>query len=543
MTDLRNVLSILAKDSKRLWWLSVLCAVISNVFEIFAAGTFSIMVSSSLGGRKSNFGVLTSLIPFRLTLKVLLLILFISFLGKLAFQVIELSLKTRVASSLFQSLFADLSTSAKTGGKELFASKAQNVKFLHDVIHNVFYPATLIISETVLLILFIPFVFLFAPKASFLIFGITALLSLPTVKLIGNRLQVVNIQRSTLDQSLDSKLFDQARVNEDLGFATQHEAKMKETIRAICKYDRTIVQYGSYSRFLVEFVFIISVVTTFMFLNQLVSKESRVQFLAVLAYSFFRIVPAFSRIMSAKNSVYSHAYKLNELQENSKVGDKINEFTPYTNFKKSFVINSSDGQLRSGYGDDIQIQEGDWLVIKAKTGVGKTTLLKKIGGITQSGYSVTVDGKSLGINDVWHPKIGYVSQTPYLVGSSILEMVTGSESLARENALLYQHCIRIACLDRFDRIEDLQLENITLSGGQKKQVALARALFIQPSLLLLDEMTSGMDLPLAEEILSKLKSSNNFAALVMTTHESHFDSFFNRVIFLERSSAPESMTP
>lgn len=501
------------------------------------------MVSSSLGGRKSNFGILTSLIPFRLTLKVLLLILFISFLGKLAFQILELSLKTRVASSLFQSLFADLSTSARTGGKELFASKAQNVKFLHDVIHNVFYPATLIISESVLLVLFIPFVFLFAPKASFLIFGITALLSLPTVKLIGNRLKVVNIQRSTLDQSLDSKLFDQARVNEDLGFTTQHEAKMKETIKAICKYDRTIVQFGSYSRFLVEFVFILSVVTTFMFLNQLVSKESRVQFLAVLAYSFFRIVPAFSRIMSAKNSVYSHAYKLKELQDNSKIDVKTNEFTPYTYFKKSFSINSSDGQLRSGFGDDIQVQEGDWLLIKAKTGVGKTTLLKKIGGINHSGYSVLVDGKSLARDNVWHPKIGYVSQTPYLVGSSILEMVTGSETLARENALLYENCIQIACLNQFDRMEDLQLENITLSGGQKKQVALARALFIQPSLLLLDEMTSGMDLALANDILSKLKRSNTFDALIMTTHESHFDSFFNRIIFLERSSEPESRTP
>jgi ABC-type transport system involved in cytochrome bd biosynthesis fused ATPase/permease subunit len=543
VTDLKSVLSILPKASKRLWWISVLCAVISNVFEIFAAGTFSIMVSSSLGGRKSNFGVLTSLIPFRLTLKILLLILFISFLGKLAFQVLELSLKTRVASSLFQSLFADLSTSARVGGKELFTSKAQNVKFLHDVIHNVFYPATLIISETVLLILFIPFVFLFAPKASFLIFGITALLTLPTVKLIGNRLQVINIQRSTLDQSLDSKLFDQARVSEDLGFATQHEAKMKETIRAICKYDRSIVQYGSYSRFLVEFVFIISVVTTFMFLNQLVTKESRVQFLAVLAYSFFRIVPAFSRIMSAKNSVYSHAYKLADLQGNSKKGDKVNEFTPYTFFKKSFAIKSSDGQLGKDQGDNIQFQRGDWLLIKAKTGVGKTTLLKKIGGITQSSYSVIVDGKRLGDGDVWHPKIGYVSQSPYLVGSSILEMVTGMEAITRENASLYQECIQIACLDRFERLEDLQLENLTLSGGQKKQVALARALFLEPSLLLLDEMTSGLDLPLAGEILSKLKISNTFDSLIMTTHESHFDSFFNRIIFLERSSALGSKKP
>lgn len=543
MADLKNVLSILTLESKRLWWVSVFCAVTSNVFEIFAAGTFSIMVSSSLGGRKSNFGILTSLIPFRLTLNILLLILFVSFLGKLAFQILELSIKTHVASSLFQNLFASLRTSSRKVGRDLFTSEAQNVKFLHDVIHNVFYPATLIISESVLLILFVPFVFIFAPKASFLIFGITAILSLPAVKLIGNRLKVVNIQRSILDQSLDSKLFDQARVNEDLGFATQHEAKMKDTIKSICKYDRTIVQLGSYSRFLVEFVFIISVVTTFMFLNQLVSKDSRVQFLAVLAYSFFRIVPAFSRIMSAKNSVYSHAYKLDELRINSKDGLDVSEFTPYTSFRKSFAINSSDGKLRAGFGDKIQVNDGDWLLIKAKTGVGKTTLLKKIGGISRSGYSVVVDGKSLTKNFHWHPKIGYVSQTPYLVGSSIVEMVTGCETLDRDEALLYETCIEIAGLNQFDRIAHLQIENFTLSGGQKKQVALARALYIQPSILLLDEMTSGMDLPLANEILSKLKRINTFDALIMSTHEGHFDNYFNRIITLERTQRPESTTP
>lgn len=543
MNDLRNVLSILTKESKRLWWVSVLCAVVSNIFEIFAAGTFSIMVSSTLGGRKSNFGVLTSLIPFRLTLNILLTILLISFLGKLAFQTLELSLKTRVASSLFQSLFANLNTSIKAGGKELFTSKAQNVKFLHDVIHNVFYPATLIISESVLLILFIPFVFLFAAKAAFLIFGITVLLSLPTIRFIGTRLKIVNIQRTTLDQVLDSKLFDQARVSEDLGFTTQHEAKMKETIKAICKYDRKIVQLGSYSRFLVEFVFILSVVTTFMFLNHLVSRESRVQFLAVLAYSFFRIVPAFTRIMSSKNLVFSNSYKLKELQDNSKVETVVNEFTPYSNFKKSFSIHSFDGQLENGFGDEIQVEQGDWVLIKAKTGVGKTTLLKKIGGISHSGYSVLIDAKPLAKGILWHPKIGYVSQTPYLVGDSILEMVTGSEDLARQNAMLYQECVQISCLDQFDRLEESGLENITLSGGQKKQVALARALFIQPSVLLLDEMTSGMDLPLANEILTKLKRSNAFDALIMTTHESHFDSFFNKVFFLERSRQPHNTRP
>src|SRR5690606_6477908 len=113
--------------------------------------------------------------------------------------------------------------------------------------------------------LFIPFIFLFAPKASLLIFGITTLLSFPTIKYIGIRLKKVNMQRAVNDHLLDSELFDQARIKEDLGFVSHLESRVKDVIREICRLDRKIVQFGTYSRFVVEIIFIFSVVTTFMF--------------------------------------------------------------------------------------------------------------------------------------------------------------------------------------------------------------------------------------------------------------------------------------
>lgn len=542
ISDLLQLLQLLPKRARTLWKISVLFAVIANVFEILAAGVFSIMVSSSLGGRKSNFGLLHSLISIKLTLNVLLLILFLAFLGKLFFQWLELALKTQVATSMFQQLYLTLSGSAQKNAKETFTSKNQNVKYLHDIIHNIYYPATLIISEGILLVLFIPFIFIFAPKASLLIFGITALLSIPTIKYIGIRLKRVNVQRATNDHLLDSELFDQARIKEDMGFVSHLESRVKDVIKEICRLDRKIVQFGTYSRFVVEIIFIFSVVTTFMFLDNLVVKESRIQFLAVLAYSFFRIVPAFSRIMSARNQIYSHSYKLKSLGTEGKLVQLGDQLLPYTIFRRSFEIISTDEHLSLGFGREIQADRGDWVLIKARTGEGKTTLLRKIAGIDLTGYSVKIDGKYLSEERKWHPQIGYVSQVPYLTGSSILEMVTGKDSLTQEEESFYNKCLDITSLDNFED-EGWSVNNASLSGGQRKQIALARALYARPQILILDEVTAGMDQVLSTSILKNLKSIDSSDVVIMTTHEDHFDKYFNKLYVLMKTSQSNNTTP
>lgn len=543
ISDLRRLLHLLPKRSRRLWRISVLFAVIANMFEILAAGVFSIMVSSSLGGRKSNFGFLHSLISIKLTLNLLLLILFLTFLGKLFFQWLELALKTHIATSLFQQLYLTLGVSVKKNAKDAFTSKSQNVKYLHDIIHNIYYPATLIISEGILLVLFIPFIFLFAPKASLLIFGITMVLSVPSIKYIGIRLKKVNVQRAVGDHLLDSELFDQARIKEDLGFVSHLESRVKDVIREICRLDRKIVQFGTYSRFVVEIIFIFSVVMTFMFLDNLVVKESRIQFLAVLAYSFFRIVPAFSRIMSARNQIYSHSYKMKGMGVDDQLAKVSDQLLPYTTFKRSFEIISTDEHLSPGFGREIRVDRGDWVLIKARTGEGKTTLLRKIAGIDSSGYSVKIDGKYLQEDRRWHPRIGYVSQVPYLIGNSTMEMVSGKKDLSAEEGNLYKKCLNITSLEGFEKDERSPISNENLSGGQRKQIALARALYARPQILILDEVTAGMDQSLAISILNELKSLDSVDVVVMTTHEEHFDNYFNKLYMLMKTNQSSSTTP
>jgi len=219
------------------------------------------------------------------------------------------------------------------------------------------------------------------------------------------------------------------------------------------------------------------------------------------------------------------------------------QLLPYTTFKRSFEIISTDQHLSPGFGSEIGADRGDWILIKARTGEGKTTLLRKVAGIDSSGYSVKIDGKSLSEDRKWHPRIGYVSQVPYLIGNSIMEMISGKSSLSVEEEFLYRKCLSITSLEEFGEDESSPVNNENLSGGQRKQIALARALYARPQILILDEVTAGMDQILSASILDRLKSLDTVDVVIMTTHEEHFDNYFNKLYLLMKASQSSNRKP
>ena len=111
-------------------------------------------------------------------------------------------------------------------------------------------------------------------------------------------------------------------------------------------------------------------------------------------------------------------------------------------------------------------------------------------------------------------------------------MITGESSAKVLNYELYIQALRISCLERWskDRIDELTNENI--SGGERKQIALARAIYMQPEILLLDEVTAGMDQNLAESILENIRSCAQFKLVVFASHDPLAGKGFDQVIII-----------
>lgn len=188
------------------------------------------------------------------------------------------------------------------------------------------------------------------------------------------------------------------------------------------------------------------------------------------------------------------------------------------------------------------VKAGEILCLLGRNGAGKTTALKSIMGLLplKSG-GIEFNGKSLNALPPFEvPKqgIAYVPQGRELFSELTVAqnieiglMVKGSGRETRERVL-----------DMFPRLrERLKQRAETLSGGEQQMLAMARALSMEPKLLLLDEPTEGLQpsmIALIREVIVKMKQQG--LAVILVEH--HIDtvlSIADRVAFMENGRCPK----
>lgn len=129
---------------------------------------------------------------------------------------------------------------------------------------------------------------------------------------------------------------------------------------------------------------------------------------------------------------------------------------------------------------------------------------------------------------------------------SVLRNVTEAPihvlKLSREEA--EQRALEI--LDLVGLTDKVKAYPAQLSGGQKQCVAIARALAMQPKIMLFDEITSALDSELSAEVLNVLRNlaHSTDMTMLLVTHQMHFaQEFANRVIFMEHGTIVEEGSP
>ena len=175
-------------------------------------------------------------------------------------------------------------------------------------------------------------------------------------------------------------------------------------------------------------------------------------------------------------------------------------------------------------GVNLQISQGDYVGLLGPSGSGKTTLLRAmLGAVDVFEGEVLVDGIKASEG---RPRIGYVPQLetidwnfPVTVREVVMMGRTSENRFfpwfKREERLLADRMMeRLGILPLADRhIREL-------SGGQQQRAFLARALVSSPSLLLLDEPTSGVDVKTRDDVMHLLHDLNHEGVtIVITTHE------------------------
>ncbi|MDJ0596105.1 MAG: ABC transporter ATP-binding protein [Pleurocapsa sp. MO_226.B13] len=326
-------------------------------------------------------------------------------------------------------------------------------------------------------------------------------------------------------------------------------------------------------RFLIEAVMLIStisVISYFLFVGNDINELQSV--LGVYALASIRFLPALSQAIGGVNSVRNNSYTidqiyldLRELKRESKHKirqelliheDKKSNYSKSTK-KLSFQEHLSLENISYQYPNQLDyaikdlsltIKKGDSIAFIGKSGAGKTTLVDIILGllIPQQG-DIKVDGRS--IYDelrAWQNLVGYIPQSIFLADDTVKRNIAfGVPDELVDIDRLYK-AIEAAQLSEV--VNDLPNavdtrvgeRGILLSGGQRQRVGIARALYHEREILILDEATAALDNETENLVTNSINALTGKKTLITIAHRLTTVEKCDRVYLLEKGRVVKS---
>ena len=225
---------------------------------------------------------------------------------------------------------------------------------------------------------------------------------------------------------------------------------------------------------------------------------------------------------------------------------------------KALRVGKRFGRLQALDGVSLEVMPQEVVCVIGPSGSGKTTFLRCINQLEaiDSG-ALWLDGELLGyrrIGDALHPlpereiarqrrKTGMVFQRfnlfPHMTA---LENVTEGPIQVLRKPPAEARDAAMALIERVGLVEKAHVYPAALSGGQQQRIAIARALAMQPMLMLFDEPTSALDAELVGEVLNVMRDlAKSGMTMIVVTHELGFArEVGDRVVFMDEGRVVES---
>ena len=208
------------------------------------------------------------------------------------------------------------------------------------------------------------------------------------------------------------------------------------------------------------------------------------------------------------------------------------------------------GDLEVIKGVDLEIDKGDILVIIGPSGSGKSTVLRCMnlleepteGDIIFEGNSI-INSKTI---DETREKIGMVFQNFNLFpNKTIMDNITLAPMKVKGKSKEEAEAKATELLERVGLLDKKDAYPMQLSGGQQQRIAIARALAMEPDMMLFDEPTSALDPEMVKEVLDVIKElAEDGMTMAIVTHEMGFaKEVADRVIFVDGGYIVEDGIP
>ena len=315
--------------------------------------------------------------------------------------------------------------------------------------------------------------------------------------------------------------------------------KIKSLINNKANLDTKFATVNEIPKYFLELLSLLgfSIILTSLYLIGIEKNELLIT-LIFFGALIFKALPSFSRIITSFQQI-GFSYPANKL-----VNDEINRkndvdlfYDEEIIFKESIKFKNlsfsfEENKILNNF--SIEIKKGERALIIGESGKGKSTLIDIIAGFYNNYEGdFLIDGVPLKSIVNWRKKIGYLSQSFFILDDSIKNNIILNDE-SNEDRLI--EIIKICQLTELISSKKEGLNTVIgergslLSGGEKQRIGLARALYRNPEILILDEPTSSLDENTAENFIeSVLKLDKNYT-IIMVTHNSKFQSLFERII-------------
>jgi ABC-type multidrug transport system fused ATPase/permease subunit len=260
-----------------------------------------------------------------------------------------------------------------------------------------------------------------------------------------------------------------------------------------------------------------------------------VPLLGLFAAAAFRIMPSLTRIMNsiqgilynrpAVDSIYKEFDQEGFQNNNNKTPSKKIFLTKEIDLKNINFKYSDSGPfiLRN---INLNIKNGTTIGLIGESGAGKTTLINIILGLMQpTSGSICVDGVDISENvKNWQSQIGYVPQNIYLSDDTIKKNIAFALPEEKIDNIAVNKAVTNAKLDSLVNNLSNGLDTKIgefgdrISGGQKQRIAIARALYAEPKVFILDECTNSLDLKTEKQIIDEVNSLKGKKTIIMISH-------------------------
>ena len=246
----------------------------------------------------------------------------------------------------------------------------------------------------------------------------------------------------------------------------------------------------------------------------------------------YRIVPSFQKIIYSYQTISLSKIVLYSIEKDFGLDNNVSSDDERISFKKqidigNLVFKYSKKEIIDGL--NLKIKKGEAIGIYGDSGIGKSTLVDIISGLLpfQNGF-IKIDDFELNNEELirkWQNQISYVTQNTTLFNDSIKNnIIFSSNSTKVDEERLNQVIINTQLSDFISSLPDKINTSVgemgnKLSGGQKKRIGIARALYKNPELLIFDEATNGLDKETENKILSMIFKFKEDKTLIIISHD------------------------